>query len=75
MNARKLRELQEHYKVTLIEFPDEVLNRLEQVSREVLEEKAKKDPQFKRVYEAFKKFRKENKEYGWKGNLYGSLKR
>jgi hypothetical protein len=24
MNARKLRELQEHYKVTLIEFPDEL---------------------------------------------------
>ena len=73
MNARKLRELQEHYKVTLIEFPDSVLNRLEQVSREVLEEEAKNDPQFKRVYEAFKKFKRENKVYGWRGNLYGTL--
>lgn len=75
MNARALQELQEKENVTLIEFPQGVLDRLEQLSVKVLEEKAKKDPQFKRVYEAFKKFKRENKVYGWRGNLYGSQKK
>jgi TRAP-type mannitol/chloroaromatic compound transport system substrate-binding protein len=75
MNARALRELQEKEKVTLIEFPPVVLSRLEKVSVEILEEEAAKNPQFKRVYEAFKKFKQENKAYGWRGNLYGTQKR
>ncbi|NIM12326.1 MAG: hypothetical protein GTO45_09450 [Candidatus Aminicenantes bacterium] len=73
MNARALKELQDKEKVKLMEFPKEVLDRLEQLSRDVLEEEAKKDPQFKRVYEAFKKFKEENKAYGWRGNLYGTV--
>ena len=75
MNASALRELQEKEKVNLMEFPAGVLDKLEKVSVEILEEEAAKNPQFKRVYEAFKKFKQENKAYGWRGNLYGTRKR
>lgn len=51
--------------VKIMRFPQEVLDRLRKLSEEVLEEEAQKDPQFKRVYEAFKVFKEHNKEYEW----------
>ena len=73
MNSQSLKSLVGKEGVTLMEFPTKVLDELSKLSRKVLEEKAKNDSQFKRVYEAFKKFKKENKVYGWRGNLYGPL--
>lgn len=75
MNSKYLKILQQDKRVELIEFPPGVLDRLEHLSREVLEEEAKNNTQFKRVYEAFKKFKEENKEYSWCGNLYGTMEK
>ncbi|UCH97208.1 MAG: hypothetical protein JSV88_10255 [Candidatus Aminicenantes bacterium] len=47
------------------EAPPAVLYRLKQLSIEVMEEEAKKDPQFKRVYEAYKTFKVGHYEYQW----------
>jgi len=69
MNSKALVELVEKEKVTLVEFPPAVLDQLERLSREVLEDEAKNNPQFKKVYEVFKKFKKENTNFGWRGNL------
>jgi len=75
MNSKALIELVEKEKVTLVEFPPAVLAELERISREVLEEEAAKNAQFKKVYEAFKKFKKENTNFGWRGNLDAVIKK
>jgi len=46
-------------KVTLKTFPDQVLSGLKALSEEVLREEAGKDPQARKVHEAFLAFRKE----------------
>jgi TRAP-type mannitol/chloroaromatic compound transport system substrate-binding protein len=75
MNSRALFDLVEKEKVTLIEFPEPVLDQLKKLSQEVLEEEAAKNAQFKRVYEAFKKFKQENSGLDWRGNLYKTIKK
>ena len=75
MNSKALQELVDKEGVTLVEFPSAVLDQLERLSREVLEEEAAKSPQFKKVYEAFKKFKKENTNFGWRGNLDAVIKK
>jgi len=75
MNSKALVELVEKEGVTLVEFPPVVLDQLERISREVLDEEAAKNQQFKKVYEAFKKFKKENTNFGWRGNLDAVIKK
>ena len=56
-NGAALEELINKHHVQLKEFPAEMLVQLGKLSTEVLEEEAAKDPQSKKVNEAFKKFR------------------
>lgn len=65
MNSVALKELQEKEGVTLLEFPPEILNEFRRLSSEVLEEEAENNQDFKQIYEAFKKFKKENLESKW----------
>lgn len=51
--------------VKILKFPKPVIDRLRQLSTEIMEEEAKKDPQFKRVYEAYKTFKQHHYEYQW----------
>ena len=55
-NNRALRELVEQHGVQLKRLPDDVLAYLKEVNTEILEETAAEDPQFNRVYEAFREF-------------------
>ena len=55
-NLEALRRLKEEHHVQVYPFPDDVMQALHQMTREVLEEESAKDPQFKRVYEAYQAF-------------------
>ncbi len=57
-NGAALQELITKHHVQLIKFPDEVLNDLRKLAKEVVEEEAAKDPQARKVNEDFQKFRK-----------------
>ena len=57
-NGAALEELITKHNVKLVKFPDAVLEALRPMAAEVLEEEAAKDPQAKKVHEAFKKFLK-----------------
>ncbi|HEX9627031.1 MAG TPA: TRAP transporter substrate-binding protein DctP [Acidiferrobacterales bacterium] len=59
-NHQSLRTLREQFKVQILEFPPEVLRALKRHTQEVLDEEAAKDATFKRVYEAYEKFRREH---------------
>ncbi len=65
MNSVALRELQIKENVILKTFPPEVLEKLRKKSKEVLDEEAKKNPQFNKIYKSFKKFKEENIDAGW----------
>jgi TRAP-type mannitol/chloroaromatic compound transport system substrate-binding protein len=58
-NNAALHTLVTEHKVDLRPFPDEVLVKLRQLSDEVVQEVAAKDPVSKKVYESFKQFRDE----------------
>jgi TRAP-type mannitol/chloroaromatic compound transport system substrate-binding protein len=64
MNSLALKELQREG-VELIEFPPDVMDYFRRLTKEVLEEEAAKNKAFKRIYEAFKKFKEENIDSGW----------
>ena len=57
-NNANLQTLINDHKVQLKKFPDSVIDGLKKISTEVLEEVASKDPASKKVYESFKKFKK-----------------
>ena len=57
-NGAALQELIFKHKVELVKFPDDVLKGLAKLADEVVEEEAAKDPQSKKVNEAFKAFQK-----------------
>ncbi|MEE2743571.1 MAG: TRAP transporter substrate-binding protein DctP [Bdellovibrionota bacterium] len=57
-NNANLQTLVEKHKVKLRKFPDSVIDGLKKLSTQVLEEMASKDPTSKKVYESFKKFKK-----------------
>jgi TRAP-type mannitol/chloroaromatic compound transport system substrate-binding protein len=59
-NLKALERLKNKYKVQVLEFPPEVLAALHKLSRETLEEEAEKDEQFRKVYDAYQKFRADN---------------
>lgn len=63
LNLKALEELKSKYHVEVLEFPDDVLRTLHKMADEVYKEESAKDPQFKMVYEAFDKFRKNNVEW------------
>ena len=62
-NLAALRKLKEEDKVQVLPFPDDVLKELHKMTNEVLDEEAAKDPTFKKVYEAYQSFSKDND--GW----------
>ena len=59
-NLTALKQLKNEYKVEVLPFPDDVLKALHGYTNEVLEEEAAKDPTFKRVYDAYEAFMKDN---------------
>ncbi len=56
-NQEALQKLQQSRNVTILEFPDEVMNELKQLTVKTLEQEAEKNADFKRVYEAYKTYR------------------
>jgi len=62
-NASSLKVLVSKHKVKLVKFPDEVLKKIGEASKEVVSEVAKKDPLSKKVFESFDEFRKTS--IGW----------
>jgi TRAP-type mannitol/chloroaromatic compound transport system substrate-binding protein len=56
-NHAALEELRQRHKVQILPFPDDVLQRLRELTEETLEEEAAKDAQFRRVYDAYREFR------------------
>ncbi|KUJ83137.1 ABC transporter substrate-binding protein [Microbulbifer flavimaris] len=55
-NNRALKELVDQHGVQLKRLPDEVLSHLKQINTQLLEETAAEDPQFARIYKAFREF-------------------
>jgi TRAP-type mannitol/chloroaromatic compound transport system substrate-binding protein len=64
LNSLALKELQREG-VEIIEFPPEVMDEFRRLTKEILEEEARKSPQFDKIYKAFKKFKEENIDSGW----------
>jgi len=60
LNIKALRELKEKYKVAVLPFPPAVLKELKQLTQQVLDEEALKDPAFKEVYDSFTQFKIDN---------------
>ncbi|PHS70623.1 MAG: ABC transporter substrate-binding protein [Methylophaga sp.] len=59
-NMSALQELKERPKVKIHRFPDDVLAKLKMLTDETLAEEAAKNPEFKRIYEAYQAFRQQN---------------
>lgn len=59
MNLETLRELQAG-NVEVLQFPQDVIDELARLAKQVLEEEAAKSPDFKRVYDAYQAFRAKN---------------
>ena len=55
-NSQALKELSTKKNVQVLPFPQDVMQELRLVTRETLESEAEKDPDFKRVYEAYRAF-------------------
>lgn len=62
-NNTALKTLVEEHKVDLRRFPDEVIAKLRALSDEVVAEVAESDPVSKKVYESFKAFRDQVKDW------------
>src|SRR5690606_5981711 len=62
-NSRALKELVDNQGVQIRKLPDEVLQRFYEISQRVYEQQAAKDSQFKKVYESYKSFLNDSKEY------------
>ena len=62
-NSRALKELVENQSVQVRKLPDEVLQRFYEISQQVYEQQAAKDPQFKKVYESYSSFMKDSAAY------------
>ena len=56
-NGMALKKLEASKKVQILEFPDEVLQELKKMTKKTLDEEAAKDPDFKRVYDAYTAYR------------------
>ena len=62
-NNQALHDLVTKHNVDLRKFPDDVLKQLRTISDEVVSELAAKDPMSKKVFESFKAFRAQAKEW------------
>lgn len=62
-NLQALRTLQEKYKVQVRRFPEEVLRELRKMTKDVLDEEASKDAEFKRVYDAYSAFQSTHRDW------------
>jgi TRAP-type mannitol/chloroaromatic compound transport system substrate-binding protein len=62
-NLEALRKLKEEHNVQVYAFPDDVITALHGMTKEVLDEEAAKDADFKRIYEAYQAFMADND--GW----------
>ncbi|MGL6160946.1 TRAP transporter substrate-binding protein [Microbulbifer sp.] len=58
-NNRALKELVEKHGVQLKRLPAEVIAHLQEINDQIMKETAARDPQFARVYKAFKEFERE----------------
>ena len=59
-NLQALRKLKEQDHVEVLPFPDDVLKALKGYTKEVLDEQSAADPEFKKVYDAYTAFSKDN---------------
>ncbi len=62
-NSRAMLKIVKDRKVLLRQFPYSVLRKLQRLSTEVLEDEANKDPQVKKIHEAFSKFKNEMTQF------------
>ncbi len=59
-NLNALDELKNQQRIEILRFPQNVLKELHRLSKEAMAEEAEKNPDFKRVYEAYETFRAKN---------------
>jgi len=59
-NLAALKKLKDEHHVQVLPFPDDVLKQLKTFTTEVLNEQAANDPEFKKVYDAYLAFSKDN---------------
>ncbi|NOZ51921.1 MAG: TRAP transporter substrate-binding protein [Gammaproteobacteria bacterium] len=59
-NLSALRKLKEEHKVEVIPFPDEVITALRNHTKEVMDELSSGDAEFKKVYDAYTTFSRDN---------------
>jgi TRAP-type mannitol/chloroaromatic compound transport system substrate-binding protein len=59
-NLEALQRLKNEHHVQVLPFPDDVMAALHNMTKEVLEEEAAKDADFKRIYETYKAFAADN---------------
>ncbi|MCK5087465.1 MAG: TRAP transporter substrate-binding protein DctP [Melioribacteraceae bacterium] len=57
-NFEYLEKLKNEEQVDILKFPDEVLNKLEKITKEVIQEIVLKDSMSKKVYDSYSKFQK-----------------
>ncbi|WP_444892397.1 TRAP transporter substrate-binding protein [Microbulbifer sp. ANSA003] len=62
-NNRALKELVEEHGVKVERLPEDVLSHLKKINNEIMQETAQQDPEFARVYKAFKEFERDVKPY------------
>lgn len=55
-NGKALKKLEASKNVQILEFPAAVLKKLKKMTRKTLDEEAAKDPEFKRVYDAYRAY-------------------
>ncbi len=75
MEVRNIEALQEiEDKVEILAFPAEVLNEFKRLTQISLDEEAEKNPEFKKVYNAYKKFQQDNSAWSTiSTDAYGKL--
>lgn len=71
-NQEALQKLRESRNVSVLEFPDEVMSELKKLTVKTLEDEADGDPEFKRVYEAYKTYRDNYSD--WNGLKFESTR-
>lgn len=59
-NLEALAKLKKKYRVKTYTFPDSVIKELRKLTKQTLDEEARKDKTFRKVYKAYEKFRKNN---------------
>lgn len=74
-NNSSLVELVTKHKVVLKRFPDTVLKKMGELSKDVVAEIANKDPMSKKIYESFDNYRKQSIAWGDIGEVGYSLAR